>query len=69
MTALFPTFTSIWERAKRILCTDVTHITPAMRSISNELAAIYEPQLVPVRIDGVTVEWVDSRTGKRPLFS
>jgi hypothetical protein len=41
-------------------------ITPHLLELQNQLAAIYDPQLVPVVVAGVTVEWVDRRTGERP---
>jgi hypothetical protein len=43
-----------------------TDITPHLQDFKNQLAAIYNPQLVPVVVAGVTVEWVDRRTGDRP---
>ena len=46
-----------------------TDISPILQTISDEIAAIYNPQLVPVKVDGITLEWVDKRTGRRPIFS
>jgi hypothetical protein len=45
-----------------------TDITPHLQELQNQIAAIYDPQLIPVHSGGVTVEWVDVRTGERPWF-
>ena len=44
-------------------------ITPAFKNLINQLKALYEPQLVPIKAGGIVLEWVDSRTSERPWFS
>lgn len=43
-----------------------TDIAPAIKDLQNQLAAIYNPQLVPVVIGDCIIDWVDTRTGDRP---
>lgn len=51
---------------KRIWQALNTDITPALKDLKNQLQAIYDPQLVPVTVGDMTIEWVDRRTGERP---
>lgn len=43
-------------------------ISPALKDLKKQLQAIYDPQLVPVTVGDMTIEWVDRRTGERPWF-
>lgn len=54
---------------KRIWQALNTDIAPSLLALRNQLAAIYEPQLVPVIVGDMIVDWVDSRTGENPWFS
>lgn len=53
---------------KRIWTALNSDITPHLQDLKNQLAAIYDPQLVPVTVGDMTIEWVDRRTGERPWF-
>jgi len=44
-------------------------VSPAFKSLFNQIRAIYNPQLKPFIIGGCIVEWVDVRTNERPWFS
>lgn len=46
-----------------------TDITPHLQNLRNQIAAVYDPQLVPIISGGMIVDWVDSRTGENPWFS
>jgi hypothetical protein len=39
MSALFPTFTSIWQRAKQLLSTDTRNIWQALEASEQEIQA------------------------------
>jgi hypothetical protein len=69
MSSLFPTFLSVWQRVKRVLATDTRDISPTLNDIVQQVRAVYNPDLEPIIVGGVIVEWVDRRTGQRPLFS
>jgi hypothetical protein len=45
-----------------------TDITPHLQAIRDNILDIYDPQLVPVRSAGMTIEWVSVRTGDRPWY-
>jgi len=55
MSALFPTFTSIWQRAKRLLTTDTRDIWQALEDLSETTEQgfydgfIYHPPIVLTR--------------------
>jgi hypothetical protein len=53
---------------KRIWQALNTDITPHLLDIKNQIAAIYDPQLIPIMVDSHIIEWVDRRTGERPWF-
>jgi len=42
-----------------------TDISPALKTLRDNILDIYDPQLVPVHSGGITVEWVSARTGQR----
>jgi hypothetical protein len=54
---------------KRIWQALNTDITPSLLALKNQLAAIYDPHLVPIIAGGMIVDWVDARTGDSPWFS
>jgi hypothetical protein len=39
------------------------------KSFVDQIAAVYHPQLVPIKENGIIIGWVDSRTGMQPWFS
>lgn len=39
------------------------------KGLINQVKAVYDPQLVPVRENGIIIGWVDARTGMQPWFS
>lgn len=39
------------------------------KGLINQVQAIYDPQLVPIRENGIIIGWVDQRTGMQPWFS
>lgn len=45
MTTLFPTFTSIWQRAKRFLATDTRDIWQRIEAVLEADEARYQEQL------------------------
>jgi len=49
-----PMLKQVWDFLNR-------DITPSLLALKNQVAAIYNPQLVPVRSGGIIVYWVDSR--------
>jgi hypothetical protein len=53
---------------KRIWQALNTDITSHLQDLKNQIAAIYSPELIPVRSAGVTLEWIDRRTGEKPWF-
>jgi len=53
---------------KRIWSALNTDITPHLQELKNQIAAIYDPQLIPIHSGDITIEWIDRRTGQRPWF-
>jgi hypothetical protein len=45
MTALFPTYTSLWQRAKRLLATDITPLWQRFLEVCEADEARYQEQL------------------------
>jgi hypothetical protein len=41
-------------------------ISPALKTLRDNILDIYDPQLVPVHSGGITIEWVSARTNERP---
>ena len=39
------------------------------KGLIDQVKAIYDPQLVPIRENGIIIGWVDRRTGMQPWFS
>lgn len=39
------------------------------KGLVDQVAAVVDPQLVPVRENGIIITWVDARTGMQPWFS
>lgn len=44
-------------------------VSPVVNSFINQLKAIYSPQLKPVKVGGIIIEWVDGNTNETPWFS
>jgi hypothetical protein len=42
-----------------------TDISPALKTLRDNILDIYDPQLVPIHSGGITIEWVSARTGQR----
>lgn len=51
MTALFPTYTSLWQRAKRLLATDLTPIWERFVAICEEDNERYQRELSALGLD------------------
>lgn len=39
------------------------------KGLINQVKAVYDPQLIPIKQGGIIVTWVDARTGMQPWFS
>lgn len=39
------------------------------KELVNQVKAVYDPQLVPIKQNGIIIGWVDERTGMQPWFS
>ena len=50
---------------KKLWTTLNTDISPALKTLRDNILDIYDPQLVPVHSGGITIEWVSARTGQR----
>lgn len=55
--------------AKKVWAGLNADVTPVFKNLLNQLKAVYDPQLVPVRAGGCIIGWVDVRTGESPWFS
>ncbi len=44
-------------------------VSPVFKNLLNQLKAVYSPQLEPIKVGGIVVDWVDVRTGENPWFS
>jgi hypothetical protein len=50
---------------KKLWTTLNSDISPALKTLRDNILDIYDPQLVPVHSGGITIEWVSARTGQR----
>lgn len=44
-------------------------VSPVFKNFLNQLKAVYSPQLKPIKVGGIIIEWVDGNTNESPWFS
>lgn len=44
-------------------------VSPVFKNLFNQLKAVYSPQLEPIKVGGIIVDWIDIHTGGNPWFS